>query len=33
MTLVNARAALEKAVKDAVIAADGTVNMVYDNVP
>ena len=33
MTLVNARAAFEKAVTDAVIAADGTVNMVYDNVP
>ena len=33
MTLVNARAAFEKAVTDAVIAADGTVTMVYENVP
>jgi hypothetical protein len=33
MTLVNARAAFEKAVKDAVVAADGTVTMVFDNVP
>jgi hypothetical protein len=32
MTLVNARAAFEKAVTDAVIAADATVLMVYDNV-
>jgi len=32
MTLVNARAAFEKAVTDAVIAADNTVLMVYDNV-
>lgn len=32
MTLVNARAAFEKAVTDAVIAADSTVLMVYDNV-
>jgi hypothetical protein len=32
MTLVNARAAFEKAVTDAVIAADATVSMVYDNV-
>mgnify|MGYP003109790321 FL=1 len=32
MTLVNARAAFEKAVTDAVVAADATVEMVYDNV-
>ena len=32
MTLVNARAAFEKAVTDAVAAADATVLMVYDNV-
>jgi len=32
MTLVNARAAFEKAVTDAVAAADATVSMVYDNV-
>ena len=32
MTLVNARAAFEKAVTDAVTAADGAVKMVYDNV-
>jgi len=32
MTLVNARAAFEKAVTDAVTAADATVLMVYDNV-
>ena len=32
MTLVNARAAFEKAVTDAVVAADNTVEMVYDNV-
>ena len=32
MTLVNARAAFEKAVTDAVAAADNTVEMVYDNV-
>ena len=31
MTLVNARAAFEKAVTDAVAAADNTVKMVYDN--
>ena len=31
MTLVNARAAFEKAVTDAVVAADNTVEMVYDN--
>ncbi len=31
MTLVNARAAFEKAVTDAVAAADNTVLMVYDN--
>ena len=32
MTLVNTRAAFEKAVTDAVAAADATVEMVYDNV-
>jgi hypothetical protein len=32
MTLVNARAAFEKAVTDAVAAADSDVSMVYDNV-
>lgn len=32
MTLVNARAAFEKAVTDAVTDADNTVLMVYDNV-
>jgi hypothetical protein len=32
MSLVNARAAFEKAVTDAVVAADATVKMVYDNV-
>jgi hypothetical protein len=32
MTLVNARAAFEKAVTDAVVAADAAVLMVYDNV-
>lgn len=32
MTLVNARAAFEKAVTDAVATADNTVLMVYDNV-
>lgn len=32
MTLVNTRAAFEKAVTDAVVAADATVSMVYDNV-
>lgn len=32
MTLVNARAAFEKAVTDAVSAADAAVLMVYDNV-
>ena len=32
MSLVNARAAFEKAVTDAVAAADPTVQMVYDNV-
>ena len=31
MTLVNTRAAFEKAVTDAVAAADNTVEMVYDN--
>ena len=33
MTLVNARAAFEKAVTDAVASADSDVLMVYDNVP
>ena len=33
MTLVNVRAALEKAVTDAVASADGTVKMSYDNTP
>ena len=32
MSLVNTRAAFEKAVTDAVAAADNTVEMVYDNV-
>jgi len=32
MTLVNARAAFEKAVTDAVTTADSTVKMIYDNV-
>lgn len=32
MTLVNARAAFEKAVTDAVVTADNTVLMKYDNV-
>ena len=32
MTLVTARAAFEKAVTDAVVAADNTVSVVYDNV-
>ena len=32
MTLVNTRAAFEKAVTDAVAAADNTVEMIYDNV-
>ena len=31
MTLVNTRAAFEKAVTDAVAAADNTIEMVYDN--
>ena len=33
MTLVNARAAFEKAVTDTVASADATVKMVYDNTP
>jgi hypothetical protein len=33
MTLVNARAAFEKAVTDAVSAADPTVTLLYDNTP
>ena len=33
MTLVNARAAFEKAVTDAVTSADATVKMIYDNLP
>ena len=32
MTLVKTRAAFEKAVTDAVVAADNTVSVVYDNV-
>ena len=32
MTLVNARAAFEKAVTDAVTTADSTVKIIYDNV-
>tara|TARA_R100001460_G_scaffold108118_1_gene158345 strand:+ start:774 stop:1202 length:429 start_codon:yes stop_codon:yes gene_type:complete len=32
MTLVKTRAAFEKAVTDAVVAADATVSVVYDNV-
>ena len=33
MTLVNSRAAFEKAVTDAVSDVDPTISMVYDNVP
>ena len=33
MTLVNTRAAFDKAVTDAVAAVDATVTMVYDNTP
>tara|TARA_B100000927_G_scaffold266551_1_gene240047 strand:+ start:950 stop:1378 length:429 start_codon:yes stop_codon:yes gene_type:complete len=33
MTLVNARAAFETAIKTAVIAADNTVTVVFDNMP
>ena len=33
MTLVNARAAFEKAITDAVNAVDNTVTMLYDNIP
>ncbi len=33
MTLVNARAAFETAIKTAVTAADNTVTVVFDNVP
>ena len=33
MTLVNARAALEKAIRTAVVAADKTVSVVFDNMP
>jgi len=33
MTLVNSRAAFEKAVTDAVADVDPTITMVYDNVP
>ena len=33
MTLVNARAAFEKAVTDAVVDANPKVKMIYDNVP
>ena len=33
MTLVNARAALETAINTAVVAADATVDVVFDNMP
>ena len=33
MTLVNARAAFETAIKTAVTAADNTVTVVFDNMP
>ena len=33
MTLVNARAAFETAIKDAVTTADNTVTVVFDNMP
>ena len=33
MTLVNARAAIETAINTAVIAADATVSVVFDNMP
>ena len=33
MTLVNARAAFEKAVTDAVAAVDASVTMLYDTIP
>ena len=33
MTLVNARASLEKAIRTAVVAADKTVSVVFDNMP
>ena len=33
MTLVNARAAFETAIKNAVITADNTVTVVFDNMP
>jgi|TARA_R100000084_G_scaffold1242_1_gene883 hypothetical protein len=33
MTLVNARAAFEKAIRTAVLAADSTVSVVFDNMP
>ena len=33
MTLVNARAAFETAIKNAVTTADNTVTMVFDNMP
>ena len=33
MSLVNARAAFEKAITDAVIEADPRVKIIYDNVP
>lgn len=33
MTLVNTRAAFEKAVTDAVSSADGSVKFIYDNTP
>ena len=33
MTLVNARAAFETAIKNAVTTADNTVTVVFDNMP
>ena len=33
MSLVNARAAFEKAITDSVTSADATVKLIYDNVP
>ena len=33
MTLVNARAAFETAIKSAVVAADNTVTVIFDNMP
>ncbi len=33
MTLVNARAAFEKAITDSVTSADASVKLIYDNIP